>query len=99
MGIGGESGGHAMDVNAVRFSNDGRYLASGSDDEKILIWEIKAFNQLLSSTEERLTFKQTKILKGHQKIINDINWSPCDRYLVSGANDNWVLIWDIEKEQ
>jgi WD40 repeat protein len=35
------SEGHRYGVNVVKFSPDGRYLASGSDDNTIRIWNIQ----------------------------------------------------------
>lgn len=32
--------GHKGVVNSVVFSNDGRYVVSGSDDWRIIVWEI-----------------------------------------------------------
>jgi WD40 repeat protein len=33
--------GHTATVNVVKFNKNGRQLASGSDDHKIIIWEKK----------------------------------------------------------
>lgn len=32
------SGGHSKTVNCVRFAPNGQYLASGSDDQLVIIW-------------------------------------------------------------
>ena len=34
-------GGHTSTVNVVRFSPDGNHLASGSDDQMVIIWQLK----------------------------------------------------------
>jgi protein HIRA/HIR1 len=97
MGVGADNG-HTRDVNCLRFSNDGRYLASGSDDNLILIWEVKPVTVMLNSFEERLSFKPVKRLSGHGMAVMDLNWSSCDRYLVSGGSDKRVFLWNVERE-
>jgi len=34
-------------VNCIRWSNNGRYLASASDDKLIMIWQFSRFDSLL----------------------------------------------------
>jgi chromatin assembly factor 1 subunit B len=34
-------GGHDRTVNAVRFSPNGQFLASGADDQMVVIWTLK----------------------------------------------------------
>jgi len=33
--------GHAKEVNCLAFSADGKLLASGSDDQTIILWAVK----------------------------------------------------------
>ncbi|MEE1097422.1 MAG: TIR domain-containing protein [Bacteroidales bacterium] len=73
--------GHKDDVNSVTWSPDGKYLASGSEDVLVIIWD--------ANSGERL-----KTLEGHSHFVWSVSWSPDGKYLASGAGDNNVIIWD-----
>jgi WD40 repeat protein len=70
-------------VNAVSWSPDGRWLASGSDDHTVRIWDGE-------TGEERLR------LEGHTDWVRSLSWSPDGRWLASGAQDATTRIWDSE---
>ena len=47
-------GGHSSTVNVVRFSPDGQHLASGSDDQMVIIWQLKMTPVEFGKTEETI---------------------------------------------
>ncbi|MEE0948784.1 MAG: TIR domain-containing protein [Bacteroidales bacterium] len=73
--------GHKDDVNSVTWSPDGKYLASGSEDVLVIIWD--------ANSGER-----HKTLKGHSHFVWSVSWSPDGKYLASGSGDGIVIIWD-----
>ncbi|MEE1000726.1 MAG: TIR domain-containing protein, partial [Bacteroidales bacterium] len=73
--------GHSDWVESVSFSPDGKYLASGSEDETVIIWDAKSGEKL-------------KTLEGHSHYVESVCWSPDGKYLASGSADNNVIIWD-----
>jgi WD40 repeat protein len=78
--------GHAGYVWTETFSPDGRYLASGSWDSTIKVWDLKA-----PESAEPVT------LYGHAGFIYSLAFSPDGRYLASGsgyAGHGEVKVWD-----
>ncbi|KAB0242961.1 protein kinase [Microcystis aeruginosa EAWAG127a] len=74
--------GHSDSVLSVAYSPDGRYLASGSGDNTIKIWEVA-------------TGKELRTLTGHSSGVYSVVYSPDGRYLASGGGDNTIKIWEV----
>ncbi|GAV58578.1 WD40 domain-containing protein/Hira domain-containing protein [Cephalotus follicularis] len=90
---------HFGSVNCVRWAKHGRYLASGSDDQVILVHERKPGS---GTTEfgsgeppDVENWKVAMTLRGHTADVVDLNWSPDDSILASGSLDNTVHIWNM----
>ncbi|XP_075521978.1 protein HIRA-like isoform X1 [Primulina tabacum] len=90
---------HFGSVNCVRWAKHGRYVASGSDDQVVLIHERKPGS---GTTEfgsgeppDIENWKVSITLRGHTADVVDLNWSPDDSALASGSLDNTIHIWDM----
>ncbi|KAJ1972443.1 HIR complex subunit [Dimargaris xerosporica] len=96
---------HNGTVLCLAWSNgEGRYLASGSDDNIVLIWELDTnaadgfgsaygnLNGLGNSNVEN--WKAIKRLVGHESDVTDVAWAPENQYLATCGLDNFVFIWD-----
>lgn len=72
--------GHSNSIECIACSPDGRYVASGSRDGTIRIWEIESG-------------RLKKVLKGHE-FVNTVSWSPDGKWLLSSGAYDKVILWD-----
>jgi WD40 repeat protein len=72
---------HEDEVNAIAYSPDGRYLASGGDDCTVKVWNI-ADNSCAAR------------LQGHTVEIWSVCFSPNSKILASGSSDGSVRLWN-----
>lgn len=70
-------------VGDVAYSPNGRWLATGSDDNKIRLWNTSDYSLARS-------------LDGHTNYVNGVAFNPDSRLLVSGSHDHKVGLWDVE---
>jgi WD40 repeat protein/DNA-binding SARP family transcriptional activator len=76
--------GHTREIQNLAFSPDGRMLASGSHDGKILLWDvgIPERSRMLGS------------LQGHSKTVSALVFHPNSAILASGSADCTIRLWD-----
>lgn len=86
--------GHSEDIEAVAFSPEGTFLASGSLDKTVRVWEVDT--GLLIHT-----------LIGHTAGVSSVAFRPCrerdqsdrcgqgNKLLASGSDDGTVRLWDV----
>lgn len=95
---------HNKSVNAVRFSPNGQFLASGDDEGAVFIWELKERDEATmldplndDENNNKEEWYPVKLLRGHLDDIYDISWSKDGNFLVSSSMDNTVIMWDMQK--
>lgn len=94
---------HYAAVNVARFSPNGNFIASGSDDQLAAIYELKpgpgksAFGS--NATPNVENWKQVQVLRGHKNNIVDLTWSPDSLRIATASLDNYVNVWDVSTGQ
>ncbi|CAH1173660.1 unnamed protein product [Phaedon cochleariae] len=78
--------GHQQLVNDVKFSPDGRILASSSFDKSIRLWEAK-------------TGKFICTLRGHVQAVYMVAFSADSRLMVSGSADSTLKLWNLKTKK
>ena len=71
---------HTGAIVTVAWSPDGKYIASGSEDNTIILWN-----------PENGKFMQT--LQGHTKPVRSVVWTESSDRLVSCSEDGSVKVW------
>lgn len=74
--------GHSSPAGAVALSGDGKFLASGSKDHTVKLWDMASGEEL-------------KTLRGHTEPVNSVAFSPDSKTLASGGWDGQVRLWDV----
>ena len=75
--------GHKNFILSLKFSADGKYLISGSNDNTAHIWDVQKRQPL-------------HILNGHTAPIYGVDISPDNHRAVTASHDNTLILWDVK---
>jgi WD40 repeat protein len=75
--------GHKGDIMSLAFSPDGQWLATGSSDNTVRLWNTQ------NPSSDPL------VLRGHEGWIATLVFSPDGRWLATGSYDNTARLWDM----
>lgn len=74
--------GHKSQVQNIRFSHDGKILASGGHDNQVILWDVK-------------TGKALRTLIGHSSKINEVTFNHNSTLVASASEDGTVRVWRV----
>src|SRR5262249_15474405 len=77
-------GGHPGYIQCVAYSPDSRFLASGSTDKAVRIWDLA-------------TGQEIRTLAGHTGWVTGVSFSPDGSRLVSSGLGGTIKIWDVTR--
>lgn len=77
--------GHRDSIYAIALSPDGSLIATGSYDQKIMLW----------STAESAATSPLKTLEGHSGAIFDLAFRPDGKVLASASADRTMKLWNV----
>lgn len=78
--------GHMEDVLDISWSMDGSQLASGSVDNKLIVWDIHRA-------------RYTTILSDHKGFVQGVCWDPKGQYITSTSTDRVFRAFDVSTKK
>lgn len=82
--------GHNSSINALDYSFDGRFLASGSDGGVIILWDTGSGRILHTLGDNE---------PGHTAKIFDVKFTSPSTFLGSASADRAIIVWNFEGEE
>ena len=76
--------GHTNNVTALAVTRDGKFLATGSTDKTIRLWDMSSGNARLA-----------RVFQGHSEEVSTLAFSPDGKTLASGSQDQSIRFWKV----
>src|SRR5438067_6079242 len=76
---------HGQVITAVAFSPDGKWIASGSQEGAVRVWDTEG--------------KEVAAWTRHQRPVHGLAFTPDSRGLVSAASQPSVCLWDLSAKR
>jgi len=80
--------GHTDWVRTVAFSPDDKWLASGGNDFKVILWR-------LSETESSISATSVYTFDDHKAFVYDVAFKPDSSLLASAGGDCMIRMWNV----
>ena len=73
--------GHSQALSSIAITPDSRFLASGSVDATIKLWDL-------------VTGRLVRTFEGHRSTVTSIVATPDGRHLITGSHDGTIKLWE-----
>lgn len=89
--------GHSMSVTCLAVpSKSEKYLYSASEDTTFKVWKIPKRRTQEDYSETIETLSTLETIKAHDKEINNIVFSPNDKFICSCSQDKTAKLWSVD---
>jgi WD40 repeat protein len=90
----GQPIGHRNSVLCMAFDPSGRVLASGGNDNTVILWDATAGVKVGNAT----TFRPLRVLAGHTAPVRVLGFVGAEgRRLVTAGQDGTIRLWDVDR--
>ena len=92
---------HLGAIWSMKFSHDGRYLATGGQDMVVRVWKVLATPDDRQGVELKAPVfmeKPYREYSGHTADVLDLSWSQ-NNFLLSSSMDKTVRLWHVTREE
>lgn len=94
-----ECNGHVNQICGLQWSADRKYLASGGNDQQVMIWELQASTLSIKPTSSSSYFrKPLHVFTEHTAAVRALAWSPHHTNVLAtggGMKDGHIRLWNI----
>ncbi|KAJ3438226.1 cell division cycle 20 cdc20 fizzy -related [Anaeramoeba flamelloides] len=90
---------HQQEVCGLKWSPDGKMLASGSDDNLCLLWDCKTTTKKRKNTGSSSSISPLHVLKGHVSAVKALDWCSWKSNLLAtggGSADKTIRFWNTQ---
>jgi WD40 repeat protein len=81
--------GHGNSILALDFSDDGNWLASGSSDSTVRIWNLSGLEEATAP----LDLSEAEVLDAYEDSVREIDFGPDGLFLVSSGDAGKIQLW------
>lgn len=74
--------GHTGDILDIAWSPDDSFIATGSVDNSVIVWDAKKFPEI------------HHVIKGHDGLVKGVIFDPVGKYLATQSDDRSLCVWN-----